>query len=91
MHYLLISITFDIFLIFRTLNELVLHYAVNSLEEHNDQLRTALKFPINAHLVKKPDKKVHDTQDSRRHHDSHQESHLRSHHHRQWDQRQALP
>lgn len=42
---------------FRTLNELVLHYAVNSLEEHNEQLRTELKYPVNAHLVKKPEKK----------------------------------
>lgn len=41
---------------FRTLGELVLHYAVNSLEEHNDQLRTELKYPINAHLLKKPEK-----------------------------------
>ncbi|XP_045495039.1 phosphatidylinositol 3-kinase regulatory subunit gamma [Colias croceus] len=77
--------------IYKTLNELVLHYAVNSLEEHNDQLRTALKYPINAHLVKKPDKKVHDTQETHQYHESHQESHLRTHQHRQWDQRQALP
>lgn len=48
----------NIFLIcFRTLNELVLHYAVNSLEEHNEQLKTELKYPVNAHAVKKPEKK----------------------------------
>lgn len=50
-----------ILLFSRTLNELVLHYAVNSLEEHNEQLRTALKYPVNAHLVKKPEKKQHDS------------------------------
>ncbi|XP_026732966.1 phosphatidylinositol 3-kinase regulatory subunit gamma [Trichoplusia ni] len=43
--------------VYETLNELVLHYAVNSLEEHNEQLRTELKYPVNAHLVKKPEKK----------------------------------
>ncbi|KPI92746.1 PREDICTED: phosphatidylinositol 3-kinase regulatory subunit gamma [Papilio xuthus] len=43
--------------IYKTLNELVHHYAVNSLEEHNDQLRTVLKYPVNAHLVKKPERK----------------------------------
>ncbi|KAG6464426.1 phosphatidylinositol 3-kinase regulatory subunit gamma [Manduca sexta] len=42
--------------VYETLNELVLHYAVNSLEEHNDQLRTELKYPIYTHLVKKPEK-----------------------------------
>lgn len=42
------------------MNELVLHYAVNSLEEHNEQLRTVLKYPINSHLVKKPEKKQQD-------------------------------
>lgn len=42
--------------VYGTLNELVLHYAVTSLEEHNDQLRTNLKYPVNAHLVKKPEK-----------------------------------
>ncbi|KOB64500.1 Phosphatidylinositol 3-kinase 60 [Operophtera brumata] len=40
--------------VYETLNELVLHYAVNSLEEHNEQLTTTLKYPINGHLVKKP-------------------------------------
>lgn len=45
------------YFIYRTLNELVHHYAINSLEEHNDQLRTVLKYPVNAHLVKKPEKK----------------------------------
>ncbi|PZC83688.1 phosphatidylinositol 3-kinase regulatory subunit gamma [Helicoverpa armigera] len=43
--------------VYETLNELVLHYAVNSLEEHNEQLKTELKYPVNAHLVKKPEKK----------------------------------
>ncbi|KAJ8708347.1 hypothetical protein PYW07_002175 [Mythimna separata] len=43
--------------VYETLNELVLHYSVNSLEEHNDQLKTELKYPVNAHLVKKPEKK----------------------------------
>ncbi|NP_001121193.1 phosphatidylinositol 3-kinase 60 [Bombyx mori] len=42
--------------IYETLNELVLHYAGNSLEEHNDQLRTELKYPVNMHLAKKPEK-----------------------------------
>ncbi|XP_053612502.1 phosphatidylinositol 3-kinase regulatory subunit gamma [Plodia interpunctella] len=42
--------------IYRTLNELVLHYAVNSLEEHNDHLKTKLKYPLNASLVKKPER-----------------------------------
>ncbi|KAJ0175443.1 hypothetical protein K1T71_008602 [Dendrolimus kikuchii] len=43
--------------VYESLQELVLHYAVNSLEEHNEQLRTELKYPINAHLVKKPEKR----------------------------------
>ncbi|CAH0406890.1 unnamed protein product [Chilo suppressalis] len=43
--------------VYKTLNELVLHYAVNSLEEHNDNLKTTLKYPVNAHLVKEPEKK----------------------------------
>ncbi|CAG9119239.1 hypothetical protein JYU34_008575 [Plutella xylostella] len=34
--------------VYKTLQELVLHYAVNSLEEHNDQLRTTLKYPVYA-------------------------------------------
>ncbi|XP_026752083.1 phosphatidylinositol 3-kinase regulatory subunit gamma [Galleria mellonella] len=42
--------------VYKTLNELVLHYAVNSLEEHNEQLKTTLKYPVYADLVKKPDK-----------------------------------
>ncbi|XP_059046356.1 phosphatidylinositol 3-kinase regulatory subunit alpha [Achroia grisella] len=43
--------------VYKTLNELVLHYAVNSLEEHNEQLKTTLKYPVYADLVKKPEKK----------------------------------
>ncbi|CAG9785600.1 unnamed protein product [Diatraea saccharalis] len=43
--------------IYKTLSELVLHYAVNSLEVHNESLKTTLKYPVNAHLVKKPEKK----------------------------------
>ncbi|KAM3963747.1 phosphatidylinositol 3-kinase regulatory subunit alpha [Aphomia sociella] len=42
----------------KTLNELVLHYAVNSLEEHNEQLKTKLKYPVYANLVKKPAKRA---------------------------------
>ncbi|XP_045768558.1 phosphatidylinositol 3-kinase regulatory subunit gamma [Maniola jurtina] len=62
--------------IYKTLNELVLHYAVNSLEEHNEQLRTTLKYPVNAHLVKKPDKKGYEAQqtDVRQQQDYHHES-----------------
>ncbi|KAF9412356.1 hypothetical protein HW555_009101 [Spodoptera exigua] len=32
--------------VYETLNELVLHYAVNSLEEHNEQLKTELKYQL---------------------------------------------
>ncbi|XP_023322657.1 phosphatidylinositol 3-kinase regulatory subunit alpha [Eurytemora carolleeae] len=32
--------------IYPTLDDLVLHYAVNSLEEHNEELRTTLLFPL---------------------------------------------
>ncbi|KAL0810745.1 hypothetical protein ABMA28_010063 [Loxostege sticticalis] len=49
--------TYDPICHYRTLNEFVLHYAVNSLEEQNDHLKTTLKYPVNAHLVKKPEKK----------------------------------
>lgn len=77
---------------FRTLNELVLHYAVNSLEEHNENLRTALKYPINAHLVSKPDKKIHETQtDMLLHQESQHEAHVRSHQPRQRKQRHPHP
>ena len=31
---------------YSSLTELVLHYAVNSLEEHNEKLRTTLMFPV---------------------------------------------
>ncbi|XP_061729974.1 phosphatidylinositol 3-kinase regulatory subunit gamma [Cydia pomonella] len=55
--------------VYKTLNELVLHYAINSLDEHNDQLRTTLKYPINAHLVSKPEKKQ-----------SHESEHLEAQH-----------
>ncbi|OWR43430.1 phosphatidylinositol 3-kinase 60 [Danaus plexippus plexippus] len=65
--------------IHKTLNELVLHYAANSLDEHNEQLRTSLKYPVNAHLVKKPDKEMH------------HESHLQPYHRKQRKQRQPLP
>ena len=34
--------------IYATLLDLVLHYAVNSLEEHNDRLKTTLMFPVGA-------------------------------------------
>ena len=34
--------------IYGTLMDLVLHYAVNSLEEHNDRLKTTLMFPVGA-------------------------------------------
>ncbi|XP_045447551.1 phosphatidylinositol 3-kinase regulatory subunit gamma [Melitaea cinxia] len=78
--------------IYKTLNELVLHYAVNSLEEHNENLRTALKYPINSHLVSKPDKKIHETQtDMRLHQESQHEAHLRSHQPRQRKHRHPHP
>lgn len=76
------------------MNELVLHYALNSLEEHNDQLRTVLKYPVNAHLVKKPEKKqLHETQqqEGQPHQDMPQmESHLQSYR-RQRKQRPQHP
>ncbi|XP_041988039.1 phosphatidylinositol 3-kinase regulatory subunit gamma [Aricia agestis] len=77
--------------IYKTLNELVLHYAVNSLEEHNEQLGTALKYPINAHLVKKPEKNITES-----HHQEvrHQEPLLEPQHQmhrRQRRQRHPLP
>jgi hypothetical protein len=37
--------------IYPTLRELVVHYAQNSLEEHNDQLKTRLAHPIGAMLT----------------------------------------
>uniref|UniRef100_U5ETW2 Putative adaptor for phosphoinositide 3-kinase n=1 Tax=Corethrella appendiculata TaxID=1370023 RepID=U5ETW2_9DIPT len=35
--------------IYETLTKLVLHYATNSLEEHNDSLQTTLKYPVFQH------------------------------------------
>ena len=32
--------------VYSTLMEFVLHYAVNSLEEHNEKLKTTLMFPV---------------------------------------------
>ena len=32
--------------VYSSLMELVLHYANNSLEEHNEKLKTTLKFPV---------------------------------------------
>lgn len=43
--------------VYETLDELVLHYAGNSLEGYNEQLRTELKYPVNAQLVKAPERK----------------------------------
>lgn len=37
--------------IYSTLKELVLHYAQNSLEEHNDSLNTTLMYPVKAHSL----------------------------------------
>lgn len=37
--------------IYRTLKDLVLHYATNSLEIHNDRLNTVLAYPISANNV----------------------------------------
>jgi hypothetical protein len=34
--------------IYASLLDLVLHYAVNSLEEHNDRLKTTLLHPVGA-------------------------------------------
>lgn len=34
--------------IYASLLDLVLHYAVNSLEEHNDRLKTTLMYPVGA-------------------------------------------
>ena len=34
--------------IYSSLCDLVLHYAVNSLEEHNDKLKTTLMYPVGA-------------------------------------------
>ena len=34
--------------VYATLLDLVLHYAVNSLEEHNERLKTTLMFPVGA-------------------------------------------
>lgn len=34
--------------IYKSLKELVLHYSINSLEEHNESLQTTLKIPYNA-------------------------------------------
>ena len=34
-----------------TLKALVLHYATNSLEEHNDQLKTTLAYPVLAKIA----------------------------------------
>jgi phosphoinositide-3-kinase regulatory subunit len=36
------------FNIYSSLKELVLHYAQNSLEEHNASLTTTLAYPVNA-------------------------------------------
>lgn len=33
---------------YNTLMDLVLHYSENSLEQHNPNLTTTLKFPLNA-------------------------------------------
>ncbi|XP_072938581.1 phosphatidylinositol 3-kinase regulatory subunit gamma [Epargyreus clarus] len=80
--------------IYKTLNELVLHYAVNSLEEHNDQLRTALKYPVNAHLVKRPEKKQQETvhQETQLPQETSQlESQIQSHQRRQRKRQQQLP
>jgi phosphoinositide-3-kinase regulatory subunit alpha/beta/delta len=35
--------------IYKSLKELVLHYSINSLEEHNEQLQTTLKIPYYAY------------------------------------------
>ncbi|XP_022915427.1 phosphatidylinositol 3-kinase regulatory subunit alpha isoform X2 [Onthophagus taurus] len=40
------------YIIYDSLKSLVLHYAQNSLEIHNDSLNTTLKYPINAYAVK---------------------------------------
>lgn len=39
------------FNIYQTLDNLVLHYAVNSLEEHNEGLRTPLLYPLNSPTI----------------------------------------
>jgi phosphoinositide-3-kinase regulatory subunit len=36
--------------IYKSLKELVLHYSTNSLEEHNESLRTTLLVPLNVYL-----------------------------------------
>lgn len=41
------------FNVFKSLQSLVLHYAQNSLEEHNDLLTTTLKYPIFSPYIKK--------------------------------------
>lgn len=38
--------------IYGSLETLVLHYSKNSLEEHNDQLKTYLKYPVNCSFIK---------------------------------------
>lgn len=35
--------------IYKSLKDLVLHYSINSLEEHNESLQTTLKIPYNAY------------------------------------------
>ena len=37
--------------VYSSLTELVLHYAVNSLEEHNEKLRTTLMFPVGSSKI----------------------------------------
>ena len=39
--------------VYSSLTELVLHYAVNSLEEHNEKLRTTLMFPVGSGKIVK--------------------------------------
>ncbi|KAL7049014.1 hypothetical protein ACKWTF_003568 [Chironomus riparius] len=38
------------FIIYKSLKELVLHYRTNSLEEHNESLKTTLKHPLREYL-----------------------------------------
>lgn len=40
------------YFIYASLQALILHYSKNSLEEHNDELKTTLKYPIYSSFIK---------------------------------------
>lgn len=42
--------------IYGSLESLVIHYSCNSLEEHNDKLKTQLKYPVKCSFIKNLEK-----------------------------------